>query len=160
MSLWLVSQQGMGLVATHNKQQHESPAKGAGQDGLHAASLCFGRPCAGRYESGAKVKNLLLVGLLVSPLVLSQESIEEFVAPYPESPICRDETGDITLSYLILETGIPHKIEVVGTDSVRFSRSAIKTLKKYKFKVGSFSVDLKYSKTFSFNPGYTCGENS
>ena len=39
----------MNQLFTNNKQQHESPAKKAGQDGLHATSLCFGRPCAGRY---------------------------------------------------------------------------------------------------------------
>lgn len=109
------------------------------------------------------MRSLLFVFFLVSPLCFSQEAIEEVLPSYPsypESPVCRDDAGDITLSFYILETGTPHKIEIVNTDSIRFSRSAIKTLAKYRFKANTYSIGSKYFKTFNFTPEYKCGKNS
>ena len=103
---------------------------------------------------------LLLAIFLLSPLCFSQEAVEEILPAYPESPICRDDAGNITLSFYILDIGVPHNIEIVKTDNVRFSRSAIKTLEKYRFKPSTYLVGSKYFKTFNFTPEYKCGKKS
>lgn len=98
----------------------------------------------------------MLAGALLSSLGYSQEAFEEFFPYYPTSPVCRDDAGEITLSYQILETGEPHNIEIVKTDSGRFPRSAIRTLEKYRFRPDTYSVDVTYYITFSYEPGFTC----
>lgn len=99
---------------------------------------------------------LLIVGALFCSLGYSQEAIEEYIPHYPESPVCRDAAGEITLSYQILETGLPHNIKIVKTDSGSFPRSAIRTLEKYRFKSGTYIIDKEYFITFSFAPQFTC----
>ena len=106
------------------------------------------------------MRRLLFVFFLLSPFCFSQEAIKEVLPQYPESPVCRDDAGDITLSFYVQETGVPHKIEIVTTDSARFSRSAIKALAKYRFKINTFAIGVKYLKIFNFEPEWQCGKKS
>lgn len=82
----------------------------------------------------------ILVALTLSQGCWSLEAIEEFEPAYPESPVCRDDEGEVILSFKVLENGSPHKIEIVNSTNKRFVRSAVKTLAKYRFIAGTYDV--------------------
>ena len=98
----------------------------------------------------------LFVLLLFSVLSHGQVAIEEYEPRYPTYPVCVDDSGEISLSFFILENGKPHKIEVESTDSLRFLRTSIKTLMKYEFQKGTFNVNEKYFKSFNFQAPHVC----